>query len=139
MKRNKVYIPGNISKLMAPEDRQALGIRTPEERMIKAESELERDLHHQFSGWLRRNGFSDFYHADPARRSTIQTGLPDFGIFRDSRIVFIEIKVGKNTLSDEQEVVFQRMGQQGNIILVCHSYEQCVKAVTGFFGLNKGA
>lgn len=128
-------LPPNIERLIDPKDRQALGIKTPEERMIKAGLELERDLHSQFSGWLHRNGFDDFYHADPSRRATIAAGLPDFGIFRDSRILFIEFKIGKNSLNPEQEGAFTRMSAAGNVVLICHSYPEAVKAVSAFFNL----
>lgn len=128
-------LPPNIERLMDPRDRAQFGIRTPEERIIKAGLELERDLHNQFSGWLHRNGFDDFYHADPSRRATIAAGLPDYGIFRDSRILFLEFKVPPNGLNAEQEECFSRMGAAGNVVLVCHSYPEAVKAVSAFFNL----
>jgi hypothetical protein len=128
-------LPPHIERLIDPRDRQALGIKTPEERILKANLELERDLHSHFAGWLRRNGFYPFYHADPVRRSTIAVGLPDFGVFRDSRIVFIEFKVGKNKLSAEQEEVMTGMSTAGNVVLVCYSYQEAVNAVEQFFQL----
>jgi hypothetical protein len=131
----KIPLPPNIERLMDPKDRAANDIKTPEERILKAGLELERDIHKQFDGWLRRNGFDDFYHADPSRRATIQAGLPDFGIPRDSRIIFIEFKVHPNGLNAEQEQTFTRMSAAGNVVLVCYSYEEAVKAVTSFFQL----
>ena len=120
---------------MTPEDRKANGIKTPEEEAAGHNLSLERTIHHQFGGWLYRHEFRDYYHSDPVRRPTIKAGLPDFGIYRDSRILFVEFKVKPNGLSPEQEIVFGRMGRQGNVILVCYSFEEAVKATAKFFNL----
>jgi hypothetical protein len=136
MSRNhRVLVPSHIARLMSPDDRKANGIETPEEEAQRHNLTLERDIHSLFGSWLYRHGFEDYYHSDPVRRPTIKAGLPDFGVYRDSRIIFIEIKVGKNDLSESQEIVFQRMGDKGNVILICKSYEQCVSAVSKFFNL----
>src|ERR1700758_1284248 len=99
MSRNhRVLVPPHLARLMAPADRKANGIETPEEASERHTLTLEREIHSQFGAWLYRRGFEDFYHSDPVRRPTIKAGLPDFGVYRDSRILFIEIKVGKNDL-----------------------------------------
>ena len=134
--KDRSFIPPNLIRWMSGEDRKKLGVRTNEEIDAQVSLKLEREVHSQFISWLRRNGFEDFYHSDPVRRPTIQAGLPDFGIFRDSRILFIEMKVGKNTLSETQEKVFQRMGADGNVILVCYGYEEAYQATRRFFGLT---
>lgn len=131
--KDKRFVPSNIARVMAPEDRKALGIRTPEENAEHTNLELEREVHNQFSSWLYRHGFEDFYHSDPTRRSRIRVGLPDFGVYRDSRIIFIEFKVKPNGLSPDQEAVFERMGANGNVIIICYSYEEATKAVLEFF------
>ena len=136
MSRNhRVLVPANIAKLMSPEDRKANGILTPEEESAQHNLTLEREIHHQFGGWLYRHGFEDYYHSDPVKRPTIKAGLPDFGVYRDSRILFVEVKVKPNGLSPAQEEVFGRMGRAGNVILVCYSYEEAVRATSKFFNL----
>ena len=134
-RNNNVVIPPNVARLMSSEDRKRFGILTPEERKAEIDLTLEREIHSQFSGWLYRNGFEDYYHSDPVRRPTIKKGLPDFGIYRDSRIVFIEFKIHPNGLSEDQEIVFGRMGRQGNVILVCYTYEEGINATSKFFNL----
>ena len=137
MSRNhRILVPPNIARLMSPKDRKTHGILTPEEESTQANLTLEREIHHQFGGWLYRHGFEDYYHSDPVRRPTIKAGLPDFGIYRDSRILFLEIKVRPNGLSQIQEEVFQRMGRAGNVILICYSYEEATRAVAQFFNLS---
>lgn len=133
--KDKTFIPPHFINLMSPEDRKKFGVHTNAEHQASNDLTTEREIHNQFRSWLSLKGFPVFYHSDPVRRPTIAAGLPDFGVFRDSRIIFIEMKVGKNTLSGEQEAVFQRMGSDGNIILVCHSYDEARRAVAAFFGL----
>jgi hypothetical protein len=128
-------IPQSLVKLMDPKDRKSLGVRTNEEVAAQNDLTLEREIHNQFIGWLRRHDFLDSYHSDPVRRPTIKAGLPDFGVYRNSRILFIEFKIATGRLSAVQEETFQRMGSQGNVILVCHSYDEAAKATAQFFGL----
>ena len=135
MSKHRVLVPPNVARLMTPADRKRYGILTPEEQSAHNSLVLERELHNQFGGWLYRHEFCDYYHSDPVRRPTIKAGLPDFGIYRDSRILFLEFKVKPNGLSPDQEIVFGRMGRQGNVILVCYSFEEAVKATSKFFNL----
>jgi hypothetical protein len=136
MSRNhRVLVPSHIARLMSPEDRKANGIQTPEEESAAANLTLERDIHSQFGSWLYRHDFWDYYHSDPVRRPTIKAGLPDFGIYRDSRILFLEIKVKPNGLTASQEEVFARMGAAGNVILIVYSYEEACRVTAKFFNL----
>ena len=120
---------------MSPEDRKRYGILSPEEQSAHNSLVLERELHNQFGGWLYRHEFCDYYHSDPVRRPTIKAGLPDFGIYRDSRIIWIEFKVKPNWLSQDQEECFQRMGRQGNIIMICYSSQEAEGIIKKFFSL----
>jgi hypothetical protein len=120
---------------MSAEDRKRLGILTPEEERAQANLTCEREIHHQFGAWLYKKGFEDYYHSDPVRRPTIKAGLPDFGIYRDSRIIWIEIKVPPNGLTRSQEECFERMGRQGNIIMIANSSSEAERIVTKFFNL----
>ena len=136
MSRNhRVLVPAHIARLMSPEDRKANGIETPEEAAQRHNLTLEREIHHQFESWLYKKGFEYHYHSDPVRRPTIKAGLPDFGIYRDSRIIFIEFKVHPNGLTESQEQCFERMGRQGNIIMVCYSSPEAEKIISKFFNL----
>ena len=135
MSKQRSLVPPNIARLMSPEDRKIHGILTPEEESAQANLTLEREIHHQFGGWLYRHDFCDYYHSDPVRRPTIKAGLPDFGIYRDSRILFIEVKVPPRGLSPVQEEVFGRMGRAGNVILVVYSYEEAARVTSKFFNL----
>ena len=134
-RHNRILVPPHIARLMSPADRKANGILTPEEESAQHNLTLEREIHSQFGSWLYRHGFCDYYHSDPARRPTIKAGIPDFGVYRDSRIIWVEFKVKPNGLSESQEQCFERMGRQGNIIMVCHSSPEAEKIITQFFNL----
>jgi hypothetical protein len=136
MSRNsRVFVPPNIARLMSPSDRKANGILTPEEERARANLTCEREIHSQFGKWLYKRGIEDYYHSDPVRRPTIKAGLPDFGVPYNSRIIWIEFKVHPNKLTPVQEQCFERMGRNGNIIMVCHDSPEAERIVTKFFNL----
>jgi hypothetical protein len=135
MSKQRVFVPRNIVNLMSPEDRKRLGVYTSEEERIRANLVCEREIHDQFGKWLYKKGFEDCYHSDPVRRPTIKAGLPDFGVYRDSRIIWIEFKVHPNKLTPVQEQCFERMGRNGNIIMVCHDSPEAERIVSKFFNL----
>ena len=135
MSKQRILVPPNIARLMSPEDRKTHGILTPEEESAQANLTLEREIHHQFGSWLYRHGFEDYYHSDPVRRPTIKAGLPDFGIYKDSRIIWVEFKVPPNGLTQSQEECFERMGKNGNIIMIANSSSEAERIVSKFFDL----
>lgn len=135
MSKNNVFIPPNIARLMSPADRKAYGVLTPDEQKQRSELTLERNIHHEFGKWLYRHEFTDYYHSDPVKRPTIKKGLPDFGVYRDSRIIWIEFKVHPNWLSQDQEECFQRMGRNGNIIMICYASQEAEAIISKFFNL----
>jgi hypothetical protein len=128
---------------MAPEDRQVVAAAighpnaglTTEEAGAKHELELERDLHNEFSGFLARNGFKLVIHADPTKPSRIKPGWPDYSIIRSNRILFIEFKVGRNTLSQVQETVVNELLAEGCTVHVLYSYEAATRATKEYFAL----
>jgi hypothetical protein len=130
-------LPDRILRRIDPAERRALGKagRTIAECEEKNSFENERKLHNQFIGWLRRNGFGHFYHSNPVKRSTIEGGLPDFGIPAQGRILFGEFKVKPNGLSAVQARVFNEMRSAGNEVQVWHTYQEAVLATKEFFGL----
>lgn len=131
----RIFISQNLVNRMSPEDRRRYGVRTVEEQVAHDEMVVERTLHSQFSSWLFRNGFVMPYHSDMSRRPTIAAGIPDFGIHRNGRILFIEFKTGKNQLNEAQEKGFAEMGNQGDVIMICCSLQEAVRVTTKFFDL----
>jgi hypothetical protein len=123
-------IPEPMLEKMEPADRRRLGKAglTMAERVAKEEIRAERQLHNQFSGFLNRHGFFSV-HADPTRKSTIRAGWPDYSVFKAGRVLFIEFKVGLNTLSTEQQSVVDGLKAGGFPVLITGDYQEAINAV----------
>jgi hypothetical protein len=136
-------LPDSFKRLMATEDRQSVAARvghpnaglTTEKALAKHDLELERDLHSEFSGFLARNGFKLVIHADPTKPSRIKPGWPDYSIIRSNRILFIEFKIGRNTLSQVQETVINELLAEGCTVHVLYSYQAATRATKEYFAL----
>jgi hypothetical protein len=129
-------IPDNLVRRMSEEDRKKYGVKTAEEVDAEVEIKLERNLHNKFINFLNRHSLG-YYHADMSRKSTIASGLPDFGVFRGSRIIFIEFKIGKNVLSEVQKNRIGIMLLDNNRVGVCYSYAEAIRLVKEFFGITE--
>lgn len=126
MKANE--LSENIKCLMSPEDLKSFNLKRPL-------SELE--IHSKFVSWLRDHRLG-YYHADPTRAATIAPGTPDFGVYDESRIMFVEFKVGDNDLSPVQKRKIATLVDRKNVVFVCRSLEQAKELTKKFFHL-KGA
>ena len=135
MSEPKRVIPDHIGKLMSPEDQKKYGFKTVEQTIYETEFKLEKELHDFFISFLNRQKLG-YYHADPTRKSTIALGMPDFGIYRNSRIVWIEFKIGKNKLEPHQKDKIATMLTDGNAVQVCYDYMSAVNVVGKFFELE---
>ena len=134
MKEPKRIIPDNIGRLMSPEDQKKYGFETIEVITQRQEEQLEKDLHEMLLAYLRRNELG-YYHAGMHKKSELPVGMPDFGIYRGSRIMWIEFKVGQNKISPEQKNQIGKMLCDGNEVHVCYSYPDAIAKVEQFFGI----
>lgn len=98
-------------------------------------SELE--IHSKYASFCRDNRLG-YYHADPTKPATIAPGTPDFGVYDESRIMFVEFKIGDNDLSPIQRRKIATMVERRNVVFVCRSLEQAKELTKKFFHL-KGA
>lgn len=57
----------------------------------------------------------------------MQAGWPDLEIFYDDRVLFIELKAGKNTLSDTQKELHPKLKSNGFNVVTCWTLDE-VKA-----------
>ena len=132
---DKRFVPPHFTRLMDPEDRKKLGLRTWEESRAEGELKLERDLHTEFIQFLNLHRLG-YYHAPMFKKSELEKGIPDFGIYRGSRILWIEFKVGKNKLDPDQQNKIAEMLVDGNEVRVCWSIEEGIRETGKFFNLN---
>jgi hypothetical protein len=87
----------------------------------------ESQLHQAFSHWLDSRGVP-YVHSRTDRRTTTAKGDPDYYIFWCSKVLGIEIKVGRNKLSGEQEKRIAYLRRSGNKVVVAYSLEECIDA-----------
>jgi hypothetical protein len=87
----------------------------------------ESQLHQAFSHWLDSRGVP-YVHSRTDRRTTTAKGDPDYYIFWCSKVLSIEIKVGRNKLSAEQEKRIAYLRRSGNKVVVARSLEECIDA-----------
>ena len=96
----------------------------------------ELEMHEQFWSFLRRNKFEDVEYSNPHRSTRARKGRPDFLVCRDNRRLGIEFKLPGNKLGPEQEEFFAMAERQGNLCLVCFSYQEAINAMIVFFRLE---
>jgi hypothetical protein len=134
-----MIIPENLLSKMSATDRKLFGKRgmTVPEFIAKYSDKAERELHNQFIGFLKRNGFKDhqIVHSSTTKKSTLPVGYPDFTVLRDGKVLLIEFKVGANVCSPEQEAVIADLIGQGFTVLVLYSYSEAINETMKYFGL----
>ena len=105
----------------------------------KAEAKAEKEMHEQFTSWLRVKALP-FVHSRMDRKSTIQEGWPDFTvILPDGRVMCIEFKMPGKALDSEQVKRFAELAQVKCPALVCYSFTEAMHAVLKQFVLNEQA
>lgn len=85
---------------------QTKALKSPEVRQrmaAKADAMAEKELHRQIEQWLRMKGVRCIVHSRTDKRTTQAKGVPDFLFVAFARPYAIEVKVGANKLTTEQE------------------------------------
>ena len=118
----KSPLPDHVVKLIEKSQRQALGLRTMDEKVVEAEVKSERDLHKAVANLLRLRGI-EFFESRMDRKTTRPKGEPDFLFcvlvkdFDKEKLVVrywpvavaFELKVAGRPLSEAQQAMFKRM------------------------------
>lgn len=133
--------------LMDPRDRTQFPKQlrlTSSERKAKDETDNERRMHDQFAGYLRlRKHLFGYVHANPAKRSRIRRGWPDFTVLckvmagpRPKTVAcLIEFKVLGGRLSPDQLECFGELGTAGIDVFVCTSVGDAIAQILEYFEL----
>jgi hypothetical protein len=124
-----------IDRIANPEIRKQYG-STKEERAEKYTARLERELHGQFSGFLKRH--EDFIalvvHSNTAKPTRSTPGTPDYCIhFMSGNSLFLEFKVNDNKLSPEQEEITDRLREAGYKVLITGDYNEAIRIAQSLF------
>ena len=70
----------------------------------------------------------------------LKAGVPDIvlPVARGGfHALFIELKVGKNKATLKQAEWIERLGEAGNMAIVCHGWDSAKKVIEGYLGLKE--
>lgn len=121
-------LPNNILNKMNPADRKAIGQQTTDEAEEAYNARIERYEDKIFANYLRLKEFL-FLRANPARKSTIKPGWPDYTIFHAGHVLFIELKSPGKNLRPDQDEVCKQLTLEGFPVHVCHSAKDAINEV----------
>lgn len=120
-------LPENILKHMSKADRAKLGKAgvLASEATEKFSAKREKDVQRDICNWLRQRDIFYFWSRTDRKTTTIK-GTPDFAFLwpvEDGKgdPTAVEVKIGKNALSDEQQRVRWLMEKEGWNYLVVNS------------------
>lgn len=108
-------------------ERKALGkvAMTSTDAEEKRTYELEKDLHNDFIQWLNLNEFP-YERNRMDKRSTGTKGEPDFKVYKNNRVAFVEFKADDGRLSDDQKERIEQLEKGGNVVLVTRDLQTAI-------------
>lgn len=112
-------------QLMSPRDRKSSGKvgKLASECQAVIEAKSEKQVQEQIANWLRLNGIP-FHRARMDKKTTGTVGFPDFCFPHKGTFYGIEVKVGANKLSFEQEQCLAAIAAHRGIAAVVRSFEE---------------
>jgi hypothetical protein len=131
--------PANVTdallRRMNPEGRELMarkrghrnGGLSSQEARAQADARLERDEQRILAGLLKIKedaGILVFDWSATNRRVTCRTGMPDFKIYRDGRVLFGEMKADGGRLSPDQVERHHQFLRSGTEVQIWHSADQ---------------
>lgn len=90
------------------------------------DTKAERELHDQIEQWLRMKGVRCIVHSRMDKKTTQKKGVPDFLFVMRGNAFAIEVKVGNNQLTKEQEAWLVDAAVDGWICRVVRSLDQLI-------------
>lgn len=92
----------------------------------KADAMAEKELHKQIEQWLRMKGVRCIVHSRTDKKTTQAKGVPDFLFMMRGNAFAIEVKIGNNQLTKEQEAWLVDAAVDGWICRVVRSLDQLI-------------
>lgn len=120
-------LPDRVLRLIDPADRKPLGKAglTHDEAQQKAAVRLERELHEQFTNWLKLHRLP-YIHAAMCKKSTIRAGWPDFTVVYGRGVCCVEFKAPGGVVSPDQREVISGLLALGTPVLVTESAAEAI-------------
>lgn len=127
MSRQRVVVD-SLARLIDPEVRAELGIKTAEESVAAAVRKSEKAEHKIFSDWCRLNDVP--CRTDRMdRRVTGSVGWPDFLVVYGGRVLPLEFKIYGNKLSEDQKEVHAQLARTGTDVVIAYSADEGIRRV----------
>lgn len=101
---------------------------TRAEAIEKNEAQAEKEMHDQFSAWLRINEI-EAAHGAFGRKTGFTPGWPDYSFAVDGKAVAVEFKTESGKLTEEQQKMFPRMESNGWKICIARSLVEAINFV----------
>src|SRR5512143_1121005 len=96
----------------------------------------EGEIHAAFIAYLNKIGVP-FRHDRMDKRTTTKVGEPDFAIYSNGRVLFVEVKRYGGKLRPEQVKRKKQLEDAGCRVVLAFSVEECVYAVMTWLGEQK--
>lgn len=118
--------PERFLSRLSSDDRKLLGQQTSAEAVAKYIRRTEKQEHKDFSNWLKLNRvLSRSDRMDKRTSGTV--GWPDYELFHQGKVLFLEFKVAGNKLSLEQEAIISRLTGEGFIVAIPQSAAEAIR------------
>jgi hypothetical protein len=133
---NPILLPDHMKLKMDGDVRKGMGRAgmTREEAIRKFERGDELQEQKVFRAWLYLHEMP-FIYSKPFIKASIQSGLPDFHVFRDGRLIAFEFKSKTGRISTEQEEKMDLYRKNGCEVLIVHTAAVAIEMTKRAFKL----
>jgi hypothetical protein len=136
-----------MRRCMDVQDRQKLATTadhpnaalTSDEAIKKQFRRLERQEQRTLASWLtlqEEAGVLVYDWSATNRRVTCRIGFPDFKVYRRGRVLFGEMKIDKNSLSDAQRLMHDRLLASGTEVQIWDTADTAIRLVKNWLWTN---
>lgn len=127
-----------LLKLMNPSDRHPLGKAgiTFDEAEAKRVRLAESREHAVVMNWSRKNNLFVIHARTSSRVHDLPAGWPDFTLIHGPKHLLVEMKIGSNKLSPEQQKVKTQIESEGGEVWIKHSADQTMRLMMGWLWEN---
>jgi hypothetical protein len=124
-----------LIELMDVKDREALGVRTPEERVEKVECQAEGKEHELVMAWVRLHGLKCIHAPTTRRVHDLEPGWPDFTLVYGNRVLLLEMKVSSKLREDQRRVI-RELDAQGTEVHLTYSGDETIRHMRAWLWEN---
>jgi hypothetical protein len=108
---------------------------TSQEARSKGLRKLERQEQRTLANWLslqESEGRLSYDWSATNRRATCRAGMPDFKIYKGGRVLFGEMKIDRNGLSEAQRQMHEVLSRAGCEVEIWTSADSAIRRIKNF-------